>query len=148
MPMLGLLGLGAGELLIILAISTEHFVGLAAGGNREGLLLPQVPVEEHWDRAQFLEEVCYKAGLPKNAWQSPDADLFRFTALVFGRSRTPSPPEPLPFRKPPTVRQRRAPMPASRRARRRARVLRIRCGGPPCARARRCGAWPGTPGRR
>jgi AmmeMemoRadiSam system protein B/AmmeMemoRadiSam system protein A len=52
--------------------------------NNEGLFLPQVATEEHWDRATLLEEVCYKAGLPASAWQSPDADLFRFTALVFG----------------------------------------------------------------
>jgi AmmeMemoRadiSam system protein A len=50
----------------------------------EGLLLPQVPVEEKWDRTEFLREVCLKAGLPQRAWQDPDADLFRFTALVFG----------------------------------------------------------------
>jgi len=52
--------------------------------DHEGLFLPQVATEEHWDRATLLEEVCYKAGLPARAWQSPDADLFRFTALVFG----------------------------------------------------------------
>ena len=33
-------------------------------GDREGLLLPQVPVEQHWDRATFLEQTCVKAGLP------------------------------------------------------------------------------------
>ncbi len=53
-------------------------------GDAEGLLLPQVPVEEKWDRAKFLEQVCLKAGLPAKAWQDPSADLFRFTALVFG----------------------------------------------------------------
>jgi MEMO1 family protein len=52
--------------------------------DHEGLLLPQVASEEHWDRSIFLEEVCYKAGLPARAWQDPGADLFRFTALVFG----------------------------------------------------------------
>jgi uncharacterized protein (TIGR00296 family) len=52
--------------------------------EHEGLLLPQVASEEHWDRSTFLEEVCYKAGLPARAWQDPGADLFRFTALVFG----------------------------------------------------------------
>ncbi|MGA3098175.1 MAG: AmmeMemoRadiSam system protein B [Bryobacteraceae bacterium] len=50
----------------------------------EGLLLPQVPVEEKWDRAEFLREVSLKAGLPQRAWQDQEADLFRFTALVFG----------------------------------------------------------------
>jgi AmmeMemoRadiSam system protein A len=53
-------------------------------GRYEGLLLPQVPVEEKWDRAEFLQEVCLKANLPQRAWQDPEADLFRFTALVFG----------------------------------------------------------------
>jgi hypothetical protein len=57
-------------------------------GNIEGLLLPQVPVEQHWDRATFLQQVCYKAGLPPNEWRDPAADLFRFTALVFGEKKT------------------------------------------------------------
>jgi AmmeMemoRadiSam system protein A len=52
-------------------------------GDRSGLLLPQVPVEQHWDRKTFLEETCHKAGLPTNAWQQPDTDIFSFTALVF-----------------------------------------------------------------
>jgi AmmeMemoRadiSam system protein B/AmmeMemoRadiSam system protein A len=55
--------------------------------SHEGLLLPQVASDEKWDRATFLEEVCAKAGLPGRAWQSADADLFRFTALVFGEGR-------------------------------------------------------------
>ena len=55
--------------------------------DREGLLLPQVASEEKWDRNTFLEQVCLKAGLPVRAWQGADADLFRFTALVFGERR-------------------------------------------------------------
>ncbi len=57
-------------------------------GDHEGLLLPQVASEENWDRTTFLVETCYKAGLPARAWQDADADLFRFTALVF-RERKP-----------------------------------------------------------
>jgi AmmeMemoRadiSam system protein B/AmmeMemoRadiSam system protein A len=64
-------------------------------GDIEGLLLPQVPVEEKWDRTTFLDETCYKAGLSKNCWQSPDTDIFRFTALVFPPpNEPPSPPAP------------------------------------------------------
>ena len=37
--------------------------------GRRGLLLPQVPVEHHWDRVTFLEQTCRKAGLPPDAWQ-------------------------------------------------------------------------------
>jgi len=56
-------------------------------GGREGLLLPQVASDERWDRQTLLEQVCYKAGLPGRTWQDADADLFRFTALVFGERR-------------------------------------------------------------
>jgi len=51
-------------------------------GNHEGLLLPQVPVEQGWDRKTFLEQACAKAGLPADAWKSSDTDIFSFTALV------------------------------------------------------------------
>ena len=59
-------------------------------GAREGILLPQVAVDRHWDRATFLEQICVKAGLPSRAWDDPAADLFRFTALVFGDRRATS----------------------------------------------------------
>jgi len=52
-------------------------------GDKEGVLLPQVPVEQNWDRKRFLEEVCLKAGLPRETWKEEDADLFLFSALVF-----------------------------------------------------------------
>jgi AmmeMemoRadiSam system protein A len=64
----------------------QHGLLIHTPGN-EGLLLPQVASDEKWDRATFLDEVCYKAGLTGRAWQSADADLFRFTALVFGERR-------------------------------------------------------------
>jgi AmmeMemoRadiSam system protein A len=53
-------------------------------GPYAGLLLPQVPVEWGWDRKTFLEQTCKKAGLPPDAWKDPEADLFRFSAFVFG----------------------------------------------------------------
>jgi len=53
-------------------------------GGSEGVLLPQVPTEQRWDRATFLQQVCLKAGLPPSAWQDDDSDLFMFSALVFG----------------------------------------------------------------
>jgi hypothetical protein len=51
--------------------------------DREGLLLPQVPVEQHWDRTTFLEQTCRKAGMPRDCWKDEDTDIFRFTAFVF-----------------------------------------------------------------
>ena len=53
-------------------------------GESAGLLLPQVPVEQKWDRMTFLAETCRKAGLPADAWKDERTDIFMFTALVFG----------------------------------------------------------------
>jgi hypothetical protein len=54
-------------------------------GEYEGIFLPQVPVEQHWDRTTYLQELCGKAGIAdRNCWKSPDTDLFMFEALVFG----------------------------------------------------------------
>ncbi len=53
-------------------------------GTHVGLLLPQVPVEWGWDRETFLQQTCRKAGLPPDAWKDEEADLFRFSAFVFG----------------------------------------------------------------
>ena len=53
-------------------------------GRNEGLLLPQVATDYQWDRLTFLQQTCRKAGLPTNAWQAPDADIFIFSAFVFG----------------------------------------------------------------
>ena len=54
-------------------------------GPNEGILLPRFPVDEHWNRTTFLEQVGVKAGLSPKAWQDEDADIFTFSALVFGR---------------------------------------------------------------
>ena len=52
--------------------------------SRRGVLLPQVPVEQGWDRETFLEHTCRKAGLPEDAWREQGVELLGFTAAVFG----------------------------------------------------------------
>ncbi|WP_272701060.1 AmmeMemoRadiSam system protein A [Desulfovibrio sp. Fe33] len=52
-------------------------------GGRSGLLLPQVPVEWDWDRETFLSQTCAKAGLPRDAWQEADTEIYWFEAEVF-----------------------------------------------------------------
>lgn len=52
-------------------------------GSRRGLLLPQVATEWGWDREQFLDQTCLKAGLPPEAWRR-GADIYTFSAEVFG----------------------------------------------------------------
>jgi uncharacterized protein (TIGR00296 family) len=51
--------------------------------GRTGLLLPQVPVEQGWDRLAFLEQTCRKAGLPPGAWLKTEAELLGFSAQLF-----------------------------------------------------------------
>jgi AmmeMemoRadiSam system protein A len=52
--------------------------------GRSGLLLPQVPVAQAWDRETFLDHTCRKAGLPPGSWRDPMCELLAFTAEVFG----------------------------------------------------------------
>jgi hypothetical protein len=43
-----------------------------------GLLLPQVAMEHGLDRDQFLEALCQKSALPKDAWRDADVRLWAF----------------------------------------------------------------------
>ncbi len=55
-------------------------------GYRSGVLLPQVAVECGWDALTFLEQVCRKAGLPQDSWNSPDSSLYAFEGFEFGEN--------------------------------------------------------------
>lgn len=68
----------------------EHGL-IISQGRRRGLLLPQVPITWKWDRVQFLEETCVKAGLPKDAWLH-GARIEAFTAEVFEEPAEPVAP--------------------------------------------------------
>ena len=57
---------------------------MIAGKGRRGLLLPQVAEERGWNRETFLKETCRKAGLPKDAWNEEEVEIFVFEAEVFG----------------------------------------------------------------
>jgi AmmeMemoRadiSam system protein A len=52
-------------------------------GSYRGVLLPQVATEYGWNREQFLQHTCTKAGLPPDAWQG-ECDIYIFSAQVFG----------------------------------------------------------------
>ena len=58
----------------------RHGLAIQKGFHR-GLLLPQVALTCHWTAQQFLEGVCQKAGLPRDAWEH-GASLEAFTAEV------------------------------------------------------------------
>jgi AMMECR1 domain-containing protein len=55
--------------------------------DHEGLLLPQVPVEQKWDRQTFLEQTCIKAGINPSRRKEEYNDIFTFTAAVFSEHK-------------------------------------------------------------
>jgi AmmeMemoRadiSam system protein B/AmmeMemoRadiSam system protein A len=56
---------------------------LISRSGRSGLLLPQVATEQGWNREQFLQQTCVKAGLPPGAWKEKGTGIYAFTAQVF-----------------------------------------------------------------
>lgn len=52
-------------------------------GAVQGLLLPQVATQNKWNRKTFLERVCLKAGLQRDAWKMPQTEIMIFDAQVF-----------------------------------------------------------------
>jgi len=57
---------------------------IVSRGFHRGTLLPQVAPEYGWNRTEFLEHTCAKAGLPKDAWKDPKTKIERYSAQVFG----------------------------------------------------------------
>ncbi len=56
-------------------------------GSCKGLLLPQVATERKWSGRRLLEETCVKAGLPRDAWRDPGAEILGFTAEIFSEKK-------------------------------------------------------------
>lgn len=56
---------------------------IVEGRGREGLLLPQVPVDQEWNSEEFLSQTCIKAGLPPESWSEGDLKVRKFSGEVF-----------------------------------------------------------------
>ena len=52
-------------------------------GFYKGLLLPQVPVEQGWEKEEFLLHTCMKAGLPPDAWFDMETKIYKFQGQIF-----------------------------------------------------------------
>jgi len=52
-------------------------------GSYGSLFLPQVPVEQKWDCEEYLENLCYKAGLTSDIWMDPLSRIYRFETKIF-----------------------------------------------------------------
>jgi len=52
-------------------------------GFYKGLLLPQVPMEQGWDKKEFLSHTCMKAGLLPDAWFDKNTKISKFSGQIF-----------------------------------------------------------------
>ena len=59
----------------------EHGLVVSAA-DHHGVLLPQVAVEQRWDRTIFLQQTCLKAGLHPDVWKKSTTRIEAFRALV------------------------------------------------------------------
>lgn len=58
--------------------------GIILRHNKRGaVFLPQVPTEQGWDRDSTLSHLALKAGLPANAWKTPECKFRIFEAIYF-----------------------------------------------------------------
>jgi uncharacterized protein (TIGR00296 family) len=53
----------------------------------KGLLLPQVPVEQEWNKEEFLSHTCMKAGLLPDAWFDKDIKISKFSGQIFTETK-------------------------------------------------------------
>jgi hypothetical protein len=54
------------------------------GQGGGGLFLPQVPVEWHWNKEEYLTHLCGKAGIPGNMWKKIElTNLYKFRGEIF-----------------------------------------------------------------
>lgn len=56
---------------------------IASRSSFSGLLLPQVAVDEKFDSKEFLDSVCWKAGMEPDCWKDPDTTISTFNAEIF-----------------------------------------------------------------
>jgi uncharacterized protein (TIGR00296 family) len=53
----------------------------------KGLLLPQVPIEQQWEKEEFLSHTCMKAGLPPDAWLEETIKISKFQGQIFTETK-------------------------------------------------------------
>lgn len=61
----------------------KHGLIIRSPKGRSGLLLPQVPVEQKWDVMEYLEVLCEKAYLDRDAWRYLENKIYSFECEVF-----------------------------------------------------------------
>ena len=61
----------------------KHGLVIRSPKGNSALLLPQVPVENDWDVVHFLEVLCNKANLDRDAWRYLENKIYVFESFVF-----------------------------------------------------------------
>jgi uncharacterized protein len=61
----------------------KHGLIIRSPKGKSGLLLPQVPVEQEWDVMEYLENLCIKANLDRDAWRYLENKISFFECEVF-----------------------------------------------------------------
>jgi uncharacterized protein (TIGR00296 family) len=56
-------------------------------GFNNGLLLPQVPIEQALDKEEFLAHTCMKAGLLPDAWIDKNTKIYKFSGQIFTETK-------------------------------------------------------------
>ena len=56
------------------------------GGSHQGLLLPQVPIEQEWNKEEFISYTCRKAFLPVDIWRNEKITVEKFQGVVFSET--------------------------------------------------------------
>lgn len=78
----------------------RHGLLLELDGS-SGVFLPEVPVEQGWNKQMYLENLCIKAGLPSKSWRHERAHLYWYETFSFDVPREDAPkPAPEPTQAP------------------------------------------------
>ena len=64
------------------ALQCSEDPGRVEAMGRRGLLLPKVATRLGWGCAEFIRNVCQKAGLPADIWPS-NGTLYKFNTIEF-----------------------------------------------------------------
>lgn len=72
------------DILNTIDIGTHGLVLLHPQGR--SVFLPEVPLSQGWNKVQFCERLCQKAGLDKESWKESESSFMRFETIHFESS--------------------------------------------------------------
>lgn len=52
-------------------------------GSNQGVFLPEVPIEANWNKEEYIENLCFKAGLTPDIIYEKKTKIYKFRTQVF-----------------------------------------------------------------